>query len=579
MTDRSSRPIDPVGAISVGVEPRFGDRSWLSLTLTAMVILLSPDVSAWLGYQIPTGAGIEILPVLLGAVIFAYCGLPFLRGAVAELRDRRTGKMALVSMSMVVVLAASLAGTLGALDVDGWWQLAMLVTVLLLGQWLEMRGSARVPGLVLPAAPAVSAPAGRGVSAAASPESRAHALADATAAFVFYAALAAAAATLVAGWSLGDAAGAFMRAATVLVIASPTALRLAVPLVEAIATSLGARSGLLLDATALAKARRLDIVIFDKTGALTKGQPVLVGVVAAPWIHQADLLGLAASVEAGSEHPLARAILRGARERGIEPAEATSVEALDGRGVRAVVFGRVVAVGGPRLLAELGVRPPAGLGEDGWASAGASVLHVLVDGQVAGALALEDEIRPESHEAVERLHALGIRAVMITGDSLASADSVAARLGIDEIVAQVLPADKAAAVRRLRSGGRRVAMVGNRFGDGPALAAADVGISIGAGAGGGVEPGGIVIVGSDPRSVGRAVTLSRAAHGKAVQNVILAAAYNLVAIPVAAGVLAPWGIGVPVVVGAVAMTAATIIVTANAQLIRGLRLGPSADLT
>jgi Cu2+-exporting ATPase len=641
----------------------FRDRFWLSLALTIPVVLASRDVSEWLGNPLSVIDGIESVVAPLGTVVFFYGGIVFLRGARGELADRKPGMMTLISLAILVAFVTSWAGTLGAFEIEIWWELATLITIMLLGHWLEMRSIAQARGalsalaellpdtaervteagmetvplsalgvgdivLVRPGArvpsdgdvvegqadvdeslitgesravpkePGAHVIAGtvaaggslrvrvtavgegtalsgimRLVEAAQASASRAQALADRAAALLFYVALAAGAVTLVTWWALGDPEGALIRTATVLVIACPHALGLAIPLVIAISTSLGARNGLLVkDRMALERARNLDLVIFDKTGTLTKGEPVLAGIAPASGIDEAELLRLAAAVEADSEHPLAQAIVRGARERGIELMAATGFEALAGRGARATIDGRSVAVGGPRLLAELGLRPPAGLDVERWVAVGASVLHVVVDGQIAGALAIEDEIRPESAEAVRQLHALGVRVAMITGDSLAVADSVAARLGIDEIAAQVLPADKAAAVRRFQAGGRKVAMVGDGVNDAPALASADVGIAIGAGTDVAVESAGIVLVRSDPRDVVGAITLSRATYRKMVQNLIWATGYNLVAIPVAAGVLVPWGIDLPMAVGAVAMSASTIIVAANAQLLRRLRL-------
>jgi Cu2+-exporting ATPase len=411
----------------------------------------------------------------------------------------------------------------------------------------------------------------RMVAAAQASASRAQALADRAAAILFYVALASAIVTFSYWWLVGDRAGALVRTATVLVIACPHALGLAIPLVIAISTSLGARNGLLVkNRIALERARNLDVVIFDTTGTLTKGQPALAGVSAA---DETELLRLAASVEADSEHPLARAIVAGAEARGIEPSPVSGFESLAGRGARATVDGRVVAVGGPRLLAELGLEPdPPGAA---WGSEGRTVLHVVADGRVLGALAVEDEIRPESAEAIERLHAMGIKVAMITGDSQVVADSVARRLGIDEVAAQVLPADKAEAVKRFQAGGRKVAMVGDGVNDAPALATADVGIAIGAGTDVAVESAGIVLVRSDPRDVVGAIRLSRATYSKMIQNLVWATAYNLVAIPVAAGLLVPLGFDLPMAVGAIAMSASTIIVAANAQLLRRLRLAPS----
>lgn len=646
----------------------FRDKFWLSLALTIPIVLLSPDIAMWLGYEIPDFPAAAWLPAILGTVLFVYGGLVFLRGAAGELRERQPGMMTLISLALVVAFATSWAGTLGLFEVEIWWELATLITVMLLGHWLEMRSIAQARGalsaladllpdtadrvtadgtetvplaalavgdtvLVRPGArvpvdgavvegaadvdesmitgesravpkqPGDRVVAGtvaaggslrvrvtatgdetalsgimRMVAAAQASASRAQALADRAAALLFYIALAAGAVTLVGWWLLGDPEGALLRTATVLVIACPHALGLAIPLVIAISTSLGARNGLLVkDRIALERARELDTVIFDKTGTLTKGEPAVVAVAVADGTEEDQLIRLAASVEADSEHPLARAIVREAESRGIEPEAASGFESLAGRGAQARVGGSDVQVGGPRLIADLGLRVEGGLAEamTGWAALGQTVLAVVADGRLLGVLALEDEIRPESVEAVDRLHRAGLRVAMITGDAQAVADSVAQRLGIDDVAAQVLPADKADAVRRFQAGGRRVAMVGDGVNDAPALATADVGIAIGAGTDVAVESAGIVLVRSDPRDVVGAIELSRATYRKMVQNLVWATGYNLVAIPVAMGLFVPWGIDLSMAAGAVAMSLSTIIVAANAQLLRRVRLRPT----
>ncbi|HSL98236.1 MAG TPA: heavy metal translocating P-type ATPase [Candidatus Deferrimicrobiaceae bacterium] len=642
----------------------FRDRFWLSLALTLPVVALSRDIQAWLGYELPMVPGIELAPAVLGTIVFLYGGLVFIRGAVGELRARRPGMMTLISLAIVVAFTTSWAGTLGLFEVEIWWELATLITIMLLGHWLEMRSIAQARGalaalaellpdtaeratdggtetvplealevddivLVRPGgrvpvdgeivegaadvdesmitgeSRAVPKAAGdrvvagtvaaggslrvrvsavgegttlsgimRMVEAAQASASRAQDLADRAAALLFYVAVGAGAVTLAAWWLIGDREGALLRTATVLVIACPHALGLAIPLVIAISTSLGARNGLLVKSRlALERARELEVVIFDKTGTLTRGEPVVAEIGAD---DEDELLRLAAAVEGDSEHPLARAVVAAAAKRGIGSPTATEFESLPGRGARAVVDGRAVVVGGPRLLDELGLEPVDAAAA--WAAEGRTVLHVVADDRVVGALALEDEIRPESRQAVERLHAMGLRVAMITGDAQAVADSVARRLGIDEVAAQVLPGDKAAAVKRFQEGGRRVAMVGDGVNDAPALATADVGIAIGAGTDVAVESAGIVLVRSDPRDVVAAIELSRASYRKMVQNLVWATAYNVVAIPVAAGILVGWGVDLPMAAGAIAMSASTIIVAANAQLLRGLRLR-SAELT
>jgi Cu2+-exporting ATPase len=634
----------------------FRDKFWLSLALTVPIVLLSHDIQEWFGYSVPMLPGIEYVPAILGTIVFLYGGLVFIRGARGELADRKPGMMTLISLAIVVAFVTSWAGTLGLFDVEIWWELATLITIMLLGHWLEMRSiaqaqgalsalaallpdtaerivptgteevpigdlrvgdvvlvrpGARVPadGVVVegvaevdesmitgesravPKQPDDAVVAGtvaaggslrvkvtatgeetalsgimRLVAQAQASGSRAQALADRAAGILFYVALAAGAITLMFWWLRGDPEGALVRTATVLVIACPHALGLAIPLVIAISTSLGAQNGLLVkDRLALERARLVDTVIFDKTGTLTKGEPVLVDA-----SDDAEALRLAAAVESDSEHPLARAIIQGAKARGLSIPTPTTFEALPGRGARARVDGHDVAVGGPHLLAEMSLAPlPVAVG---WEGEGRTVLHVTVDGKVAGVIAVEDEIRRESKEAVDALHALGVRVAMITGDSQAVADSVARRLGIDEVAAQVLPADKAAAVGRFQEGGRHVAMVGDGVNDAPALATADVGIAIGAGTDVAVESAGIVLVRSDPRDVVAAIELSRATYAKMVQNLVWATGYNLVAIPVAAGILTPWGIDLPMAVGAIAMSVSTIVVAANAQLLRRLRL-------
>jgi Cu2+-exporting ATPase len=643
----------------------FRDKFWLSLLLTIPVVVWSADIQALLGYVAPVFPGSDLVAPLLGTIVFLYGGLVFIRGAWGELRLRQPGMMTLISLAITVAFVTSVAATVGLFDEQIWWELATLITVMLLGHWLEMRSIAQARGALaalaslLPDTAERVTPAGteevpiaelaegdlvlvrpggrvpvdgeveqgtadvdesmitgesrpvpkdrgdrviagtvaaggslrvrvtavgegtalsaimRMVAQAQASASRAQALADRAAALLFYVALAAGAVTLVAWWALGEPEAALVRTTTVLVIACPHALGLAIPLVIAISTSLGARNGLLIkDRLALERARELDVVIFDKTGTLTRGEPALVDVAAGDGFTDDEVLGLAAAVDADSEHPLAMAIVAAARARDFRVPRAEGFESLPGRGTRAKVERREIHVGGPRLLEQLGVAPAGELRAVGetWAAEGRTVLHLLVDRQIVGALALEDEIRPESREAVELLHARGLKVAMITGDARSVAESVARRLGIDEVAAEVLPADKAAAVRRFQAGGRKVAMVGDGVNDAPALATADIGIAIGAGTDVAIEAGGIVLVRSDPRDVVSAIELSRASYRKMIQNLFWATAYNVVAIPLAAGVLAPWGIVLPMAAGAVAMSASTIIVAANAQLLRRLRL-------
>lgn len=417
------------------------------------------------------------------------------------------------------------------------------------------------------------------VAAAQASGSRTQAIADRAAALLFYIAVLAGGITLTYWWFEGDKEHALTRTATVLIIACPHALGLAIPLVIAISTSLGAKNGLLVkDRLALERARDLDVVVFDKTGTLTRGAPALSGIAAAPGVRDDDLFARAAAVERDSEHPLAKVIVAEARRRRLPSFPTSQFETLPGRGAQAMVNGESVAVGGPRLLSDRNVTAPTELAKAtaAWAADGKTVLSVVSQNRVLGAFAVEDEIRPESKEAVEELHQLGVRVAMITGDSKTVADSVARRIGIDEVAAEVLPAEKASAIERFQVGGRRVAMVGDGVNDAPALVTANVGIAIGAGTDVAVESAGIVLVRSDPRDVVGAIELSRAAYRKMVQNLVWATAYNLVAIPVAAGLFLRWGVELPMSVGAVAMSLSTLIVAVNAQLLRSVKLGRDA---
>jgi Cu2+-exporting ATPase len=603
--------------------------------------------------------------VLTIPVVFCYGGLVFIRGARGELADRRPGMMTLISLAIIVAFGTSLAATFGFFEIDVWWELASLITIMVLGHWLEMRAIAQArgalsalaallpdtaerirgtdtqsvplselrvgdvvlvrPGARVPADGTVvegaadvdesmitgeskSVPKGTGdkvvagtvasggslrvtvtaigeqtalsgimrlVAAAQASGSRTQALADRAAAILFYVAVVAGAITF-AYWSTsGDVEHALIRTATVLIIACPHALGLAIPLVIAISTSLGAQNGLLVkDRLALERARNLDLVIFDKTGTLTRGSPTVSGVAVAFGTTEDDLIAHAAAVESNSEHPIAKAIAAEAERRGVSQLSSTNFVALPGRGAEALVEGEKVAIGGPRLLSEAKVTTPPEVGKltTAWATDGKTVLYVVAQSRLLGAFAVEDEIRPESSAAIDELHRLGIRVAMLTGDSKAVADSVARRIGIDEVAAEVLPADKASAVTRFQAGGKKVAMVGDGVNDAPALATADVGIAIGAGTDVAIESAGIVLVRSDPRDVVGAIKLSRATYSKMIQNLIWATAYNLIAIPIAGGLLVRSGFDLPMSVGAIAMSLSTIIVAANAQLLRRLKL-------
>ncbi len=401
-------------------------------------------------------------------------------------------------------------------------------------------------------------------------------LADKAAGWLFYIAIAVAAITAIA-WiiSVGFEVEVIARVATVLVIACPHALGLAVPLVVAITTALGAKNGILVrDRLALEKAREINTVIFDKTGTLTKGEFGVVGIAADKGVKEADVLALAAAIEGDSEHTIARGIRNKAKQEKVPLPKIASFEAIKGRGVKASTNGKDVYIGGPRLLELLGINLPLNLikFEEKASHKGQSVVHVIQDNQILGSLALADVIREESEQAVNKLHEMGIQVVMLTGDSKSVAQSVADDLNIDQFFAEVLPEDKDKMVMKLQEEGKQVAMVGDGVNDAPALIRADVGIAIGSGTDVAVESAGIVLVKSNPLDVVKIFSLSRASYQKMIQNLIWATGYNVVALPLAAGVLAPWGILLSPAIGALFMSLSTVIVAINAQLLRRKQL-------
>ena len=405
-------------------------------------------------------------------------------------------------------------------------------------------------------------------------------LADKAAGWLFYIALGVAVITAVA-WTIaiGFDSAVVARVATVLVIACPHALGLAVPLVVAITTAMGAQNGVLVrDRLALEQAREIDIIIFDKTGTLTKGEFGVVGIATADGWGEAEALALTAAIEGDSEHTIARGIRQAAEDRGVVVStdEVRDFEAIKGRGVRAKVNGRDMYIGGPRLLEmlELTLPPEIARFEEQAGAKGQSVVNLIAVGengdepQVTAAFALADVIRPESYEAIKRLHEMDIEVAMLTGDAEEVAAAVAAELGIDTYFAEVLPEHKDQKVAELQKQGKRVAMVGDGVNDAPALTRADVGIAIGSGTDVAVESAGIILVKSNPLDVVNIIELSRASHRKMIENLIWATGYNVVALPLAAGVLAPWGILLSPAVGAIFMSLSTVIVAVNAQLMR-----------
>ena len=645
----------------------FRDRFWLSLVLTVPVVFWSAHIQGLLGYRAPAFPGSAWIGPVLASVVFGYGGLVFLRGAWRELASRLPGMMTLISLAITVAFVFSWVVQLGLIRADAlWWELATLVTIMLLGHWIEMRSidqaqgalkelakllpdtatritdtgeeqvavSALQNGDTLLVRPGESIPAdgvvrkgesdineamitgesrpvkkhegdaviaatinGEGslrievtgtgdktklsgimrlVADAQRSKSRAQHLADRAARLLTVVAIGAAVLTFVV-WQMLDAAIDFsvVRMVTVLVIACPHALGLALPLVVAISTTLGARNGLLVrDRRGLEEARNLDTVIFDKTGTLTLGEFRVVATTLADGLLEDEALRIAASIEAESQHPIARGIVKTAQDKGIEIPAADGFRALTGKGVAATVGGTEYHIGGPALLKveQVRVSPALQQAAEAAASRGQAAIYLVRGGEALAVYAVADAIREESREAVAALHERGMEVAMLTGDAQAVADAVAKELGIDTVFAEVLPEDKATKVRELQARGKKVAMVGDGVNDAPALATADIGIAIGAGADVAVEAGHIVLVRSDPRDIPRIVTLSRATYRKMMQNLWWAAGYNIVAIPLAAGVLAAWGILLTPAVGAVLMSASTVVVAINAQLLKRVQL-------
>jgi Cu2+-exporting ATPase len=643
---------------------------WIMLVVALPVVGFSHMFAMIIGYDLPPAGFVAWISPVLGTVMYVWGGKPFLTGAVSEFRARKPGMMMLIALAITVAFVASWGASLGLIDadLDFWWELALLIVIMLLGHWIEMRSLAQTssaldslaallpdqaeklagdgielvapadlrpgdvvivrPGSRVPADGTVtegtadvdesmitgeSRPVSRGpgsrvvagtvatdtalrvritavgddtalagiqrlVVEAQNSSSPAQRIADTAAGWLFWFALGAGVITAIVWTLAGNPGDAVVRTITVLVIACPHALGLAIPLVVSISTERAAKAGVLIkDRLALETMRTVDTVLFDKTGTLTKGEPVVDHVAVTGSVTEDQLLALAASAEADSEHPLAKAIVSAAQTRHLDLKKAQDFQASTAVGVAANVGGRNISVGGPGMLASHDAQ--AMPETEAWKKQGAIILHVLSDGAVIGAIALADEVREESRQAVDALHDLGITVVMITGDAEAVAQSVAEELGIDRVFAGVHPEDKSAKVAELQREGRTVAMVGDGVNDAPALAKADVGIAIGAGTDVAIASAGVILASDDPRSVLSVLELSKKSYRKMKQNLWWAAGYNLISVPLAAGVLAPVGFVLPMEVGALLMSASTVVVALNAQLLRRLDLRPERLVT
>lgn len=650
-----------------GHEQMFRKRFWWSLFLSIPVLVYSEMIQRWLGFTAPAFPGSEWIPVVLALVIFGYGGVPFIKMAVPEIRNRKPGMMTLITLAISIAFVYSLLAQFINLGEGFFWELVTLIDVMLLGHWLEMRSVRQASGALnelaklmpdeaerikgdgsietIPAAslqtgdlllvrPGASVPADgevtdgesslneamitgesrpvdkkpgskviagtingdgslrvrvtatgedtdlagimRLVEQAQQSKSQTQMLADRAAGWLFYIAIAVAVLTIVF-WSIavGFDVEVLKRVVTVLVIACPHALGLAVPLVVAITTSMGARNGILVrDRLALESARKIDVVVFDKTGTLTEGEFGVVALKTGDNWEEDDALALAAAIEGDSEHLIAHAVRRAARDRGLTTPSVNDFSALKGRGVQAVFNGATTYVGGPRLLELLDIKlnPDFELFTRSAGEKSQSVIYLTDDKEIIAAFAVADVVRPESEQVVQRLHGMGMEVAMLTGDSWPVANAVAAELGIDHVFAEVLPEHKDQKVAELQDQGKRVAMVGDGVNDAPALTRADVGIAIGGGTDVAIESAGLILVQSNPLDVVKIIALSRASYRKMIQNLWWAAGYNIVALPLAAGLLVPWGISISPAFGALLMSISTIIVAINAQFLRQTQL-------
>lgn len=633
----------------------FKRKFWISLTLTIPILLLSETIQTWFGFTLEIPLQKEIL-FLLSLIVYAYGGLPFLRGMVQEIKKRQPGMMTLIGTAISVAFFFSTATVFFIAGHDFFWELATLIDIMLFGHWMEMKsvlGASRAleelakvipttahlvkngniedvpvsqlqpsnvvlirPGEKIPSDGIVvegesfvnealltgeSKPVhketedkviggainGEGVlkvriektgeetylaqvinlvRQAQMSRSRTQDLANRAAALLFYIAISAGVITYVSWFLLGHPEIAITRSVTVLVITCPHALGLAIPLVVALSTSITAKSGILIrDRRAFETVRNIDAVVFDKTGTLTEGRFGVSDVVS--HIPEDELLQLAASIELNSEHIIATAIVEHAEEKGIKIPKTQEFKAIPGKGAHGKVKGKEVYVGSPGLLKELKIDVEDEKIKE-LQEQGKTVVFTVVDGELAGAFALSDKIRQESYEAVRELKELGVKVYMLTGDAPEVAEWVSKELGIADYFAQVLPAQKAEKIKLLKEEGKKVAMVGDGINDAPALATADVGIAIGAGTDVAIESADIILVKNDPQDVSKVTGLSQKTYSKMVQNLWWAAGYNIIALPLAAGILYNFGIILSPAIGAILMSLSTVIVAINSQTLR-----------
>ena len=645
----------------------FRDRFWLSLVLTIPVLAYSETIQQWLNFSPPAFSGSRYIPFVLSTAIFLYGGVVFIKSAFGELKARRPGMMTLISLAISTAFIYSVAVQFGLSGEAFFWELATLITIMLLGHWLEMASIKKAqsaldaiakllpdkaeklvngqpqailvselkvgdlvlvrPGAAMPVDGVVtegtssvneaaitgeSKPVSKSVNSeviagtinqdgsltlkvtklgedtalagimrlvaeAAASKSNVQVLADKAAYVLTIVAIAVGLATFLIWLLTKDSGFALERSVTVLIIACPHALGLAIPLVVSISTSLSASNGLLVrKRLALESARQLDWVLFDKTGTLTRGEHGVTDIWPAKGYTEEDILHLTASLEQNSEHIVGKGIVKEARDKHVHLDKVEEFAALPGLGVKGKLHGKDNFVAASyRYISEHKLALPAEIQQHSKKAAqeGKTEVYLIKDGkQVIGAIALADIIRDESKAAIAALRKMGYKTAMITGDSQDVADYVAKQLNLDQYFAEVKPQDKSAKVKQLQAGGQKVAMVGDGINDAPALTQADIGLAIGGGTDVAIKSADIILVKNDPRDVVKVIKLSKATYGKMKQNLAWATGYNVVAIPLAAGVLYKAGILLAPALAAVFMSLSTIIVALNAQLLRRLQL-------
>jgi len=633
----------------------FKRKFWTSLAITIPILLLSEMIQMWFNFRLEIPFRNEIL-LLLSLLIYAYGGMPFMKGMIQEVKARQPGMMTLIGMAISVAFFYSAGTVFLVKGKDFFWELATLIDVMLLGHWIEaksvlgasraledlvrimpttahliedgeildvkvsqlkassivlVRPGEKIPsdGIVIEGESSVnealltgeSKPVHKGaedkamggaingegvlkvriervgeetylaqvvklVRQAQQSRSRTQDLANRAAGLLFYVALGVGILTSVVWILLGHPDFALERSVTVLVVACPHALGLAIPLVVALSTSITAKSGILIrDRTAFEMIKDANAIVFDKTGTLTEGKFGVSDVIS--FIPEDEHLKLAAGVEVNSEHIIAKAIVEYAKEKDIGIVDAKEFKAIPGKAAYGKVEDREVYIGGPNLLKDMKIDlNDKRIGE--LQEQGKTVVYTVADGKLIGAIALSDKIRKESYEAVRELKGMGLKVYMLTGDSEEVAHWVAKELNVDDYFAQVLPGEKAAKVKSLKEKGYRVAMIGDGINDAPALVTADVGVAIGAGTDVAIESADIILVRNDPRDITKVIDISKRTYSKMVQNLWWAAGYNIITIPLAAGILYNYGVTLSPAIGAVLMSLSTVIVAFNTQTLR-----------